>query len=82
MKTQLQKPAAEMARYDAEYKRQALEHWKNSGRSAAKVAAELGIRASPCSESWPASRLVRHGSAPAERRWKPPLPPCSPPSFA
>jgi transposase len=45
MKTQLQKPATGKAKYSAEYKHQALEHWKNSGRSAAKVAAELGIRA-------------------------------------
>ena len=33
------------ARYDAEYKREALKLWRSSGRSAAKVAAELGIRA-------------------------------------
>lgn len=45
MKTQLQKPSAGKARYSLEYKREALEHWKSSGRSAAKVAAELGIRA-------------------------------------
>jgi transposase len=45
MKTQLQKPAAGKARYSAEYKREALEHWKSSGRSAARVAAELGLRA-------------------------------------
>ena len=45
MKTQLQKPAAGKAHYSAEYKREALEHWRNSGRSAARVAAELGIRA-------------------------------------
>lgn len=45
MKTQLQQPAAGKARYSVEYKREALEHWKSSGRSAAKVAAELGIRA-------------------------------------
>ena len=45
MKTQLRKPARERARYTEEYKREALELWRNSGRSAAKVAAELGIRA-------------------------------------
>jgi transposase len=45
MKTQLQKPSAGKAKYSEEYKTEALEHWKNSGRSAAKVAAELGIRA-------------------------------------
>ena len=45
MKTQLSKPAREKARYSEEYKQGALELWRNSGRSAAKVAAELGIRA-------------------------------------
>jgi len=45
MKTQLQKPSVGKAKYSTEYKQEALEHWKNSGRSAATVAAELGIRA-------------------------------------
>jgi transposase len=45
MKTQLQKPAAGKTKYSTEYKQEALEHWRNSGRSAARVAAELGIRA-------------------------------------
>ena len=45
MKTQLKKPARDRARYSEEYKKEALELWRNSGRSAAKVAAELGIRA-------------------------------------
>ena len=45
MKTQLSKPARGKASYSDEYKQQALELWRNSGRSAAKVAAELGIRA-------------------------------------
>ena len=44
MKTQLSKPARRQARYTEEYKREALELWRASGRSAAKVAAELGIR--------------------------------------
>src|SRR5881396_1801468 len=44
MKTQLAKPARRTARYTEEYKQQALELWRASGRSAAKVAAELGIR--------------------------------------
>jgi hypothetical protein len=39
MKTQLQKPSAGKARYTPEYKQQALEHWRSSGRSAARVAA-------------------------------------------
>jgi transposase len=44
MKTQLQKPARGKASYTKEYKQRALELWRSSGRSAAKVAAELGIR--------------------------------------
>jgi len=44
MKTQLRKPARTKARYTEEYKQEALELWRASGRSAAKVAAELGIR--------------------------------------
>src|SRR5438034_11242436 len=45
MKTQLTKPARSKARYTEEYKKEAWELWRASGRSAAKVAAELGIRA-------------------------------------
>jgi transposase len=45
MKTQLSKPARSRARYTEEYKQEALELWRASGRGAAKVAAELGIRA-------------------------------------
>jgi transposase len=45
MKTQLSKPARSKARYTEEYKKEALELWRASGRSAAKIAAELGIRA-------------------------------------
>jgi transposase len=44
MKTQITKPTRERASYTEEYKQQALELWRASGRSAAKVAAELGIR--------------------------------------
>ncbi len=44
MKTQISKPARERTRYTEEYKQEALALWRNSGRSAAKVAAELGIR--------------------------------------
>jgi transposase len=44
MKTQLSKPARDRASYTDQYKREALELWRASGRSAAKVAAELGIR--------------------------------------
>jgi transposase-like protein len=45
MKTQLQKPARGKGSYSPEYRQEALELWRKSGRSAAKVAAELGIRA-------------------------------------
>ncbi len=44
MKTQISKPARERMSYTEEYKREALALWRNSGRSVAKVAAELGIR--------------------------------------
>jgi transposase-like protein len=44
MKTQLRKPARERASYTDQYKQEALERWRASGRSAATVAAELGIR--------------------------------------
>jgi len=44
MKTQIRKPASGKASYNEEYMQQALELWRASGRSAAKVAAELGIR--------------------------------------
>jgi transposase-like protein len=44
MKTQLSKPARSKARYSDQYKQEALELWRASGRSAAKVAAELEIR--------------------------------------
>lgn len=44
MKTQIRKPVRERASYTEQYKQEALELWRASGRSAAKVAAELGIR--------------------------------------
>jgi len=44
MKTQMRKPVSGKASYSDEYKQQALELWRQSGRSAAKMAAELGIR--------------------------------------
>ena len=44
MKTQLTKPARSKASYTKEYKQEALDLWRASGRSAANVAAELGIR--------------------------------------
>jgi transposase len=60
MKTQLRKPARDRASYTDQYKREALELWRNSGRSAAKVAAELGIRP-PLLYRW--ARLEREPSA-------------------
>jgi transposase len=50
MKTQLTKLSRTKARYTEEYKQEALELWRASGRSA-KVAAELGIR-SPLLYRW------------------------------
>ena len=44
MKTRVSKPARERARYTEKYKQEALGFWRASGRSTAKVAAELGIR--------------------------------------
>jgi transposase len=66
MKTQLSKPGRSPARYTEEYKRQALELWRASGRSAAKVATELGIRP-PLLYRW--ARLERlPAAAPAGER--------------
>ena len=47
MKTQIRKPSAGKSHYTAEYKEESVKHWKDSGRSAATVAAELGIQALP-----------------------------------
>lgn len=44
MKSQIRKPARDRARYTEQYKQEALQLWRASGRSAAKVASELGIR--------------------------------------
>ena len=44
MKTQISKPGGHGPRHSEEYKQQAVERWQSSGRSAAKVGAELGIR--------------------------------------
>ncbi len=60
MKTQLTKPTRTKARYTQEYKQEALELWRASGRSAAKVAAELGIRP-PLLYRW--ARLEREPNA-------------------
>jgi transposase len=44
MKTQITKPVHAKKSYPEEFKQQALQLWRTSGRSAAKVGAELGIR--------------------------------------
>ena len=64
MKTQLSKPARSKARYTEEYKKEALQLWRASGRSAAKVAAELEIRA-PLLYRW--AQLERQPEAAAIR---------------
>ena len=56
MKTQIRKPAQSRERYTEQYKREALELWRNSGRSAAAVATQLGIRP-PLLYRW--ARLMR-----------------------
>src|SRR5450432_1521080 len=68
MKTQLSRPAGEPARYTKEYKQEALELWRASGRSAAKVAAELDIRP-PLLYRW--ARRERLPSEGAQAKGKP-----------
>ncbi|HWM23570.1 MAG TPA: transposase [Chthoniobacterales bacterium] len=68
MKTQLSKPTRSKASYTDEYKQQALELWRASGRSAAKIAAELGIRA-PLLYRWARTeRLPTNTSPPGQKR--------------
>jgi transposase len=68
MKTQLSKPARSKARYTDEYKEQALQLWRASGRSAAKIAAELGIRP-PLLYRWARSeRPLTNASPPGQKR--------------
>ena len=69
MKTQLSKPARSKARYTDQYKQEALELWRASGRSAAKVAAELGIRPPLLSASLH-SRQPRQTIFHDERDWR------------
>jgi transposase len=61
MKTQLTKPARSKASYTKEYKQEALDLWRASGRSAAKVAAELGIRP-PLLYRWARTERVPNAS--------------------
>ncbi|CAN5575084.1 hypothetical protein BH20VER1_BH20VER1_13770 [soil metagenome] len=68
MKTQISKPVRNKASYTPEYKEQALELWRASGRSAAKVAAELGIRA-PLLYRWARTeRPPSNASPPGQKR--------------
>jgi transposase len=63
MKTQISKPARGKASYTSEYKQEALKLWRASGRSAAKVASELGIRAALLYRWARAERVSEEGSA-------------------
>lgn len=67
MKSQIRKPVREKASYTKEYKQEALELWRASGRSAAKVAAELGIRP-PLLYRWARSEREPEMSKPGGRR--------------
>ena len=66
MKTQLRKPAQSRERYTEQYKREALELWRNSGRSAAAVATQLGIRP-PLLYRWARLMRVSKSSSPGGR---------------
>jgi len=63
MKTQISKPVQGKASYTEEYKQQTLELWRSSGRSAAKVAAELGIRPALIFRWQKQQRDKEHGQA-------------------
>ena len=65
MKTQITKPVGERTSYTKEYKEEALELWRASGRSAAKIAAQLGIRP-PLLYRW--ARTERVPDPPGSRR--------------
>jgi transposase len=67
MKTQLSKPARTKSSYSEQYRQEALELWRNSGRSAAKVAAELGIRA-PLLYRWARRERAPEASVPGRPR--------------
>ena len=68
MKTQISKPARERTSYTKEYKQEALELWRGSGRSATKIAAELGIRP-PLLYRWARTeRAPANSSPPGHKR--------------
>ena len=67
MKIQNQKSAHSRTRYSEEYQDEALALWRQSGRSAAKVGAELGIRPSLLYKWAKVRRLATvHGGQPAQ----------------
>ena len=66
MKTQLTKPARSKASYSDHYKHEALELWRASGRSAAKVAAQLGIRP-PLLYRWARTERVPNAPQPGRK---------------
>jgi transposase len=57
-------------KFTKQYKQEALEHWKSSGRSAATIAAELGIRP-PLLYRWQRQRRVDAAGVAAARGGKP-----------
>jgi transposase len=68
MKTQISKASHRQARYTEEHKAQALELWRKSGRSANKVAAELGIRPSLIYQWSKGARQTQTGHGAREAR--------------
>ena len=67
MKTQISKPVRDRTSYTDEYKEQALQLWRASGRSAAKVAAELGIRP-PLRYRWARTERAPQGAEGGRKR--------------
>jgi len=65
--TQLSKPVRSKTSYTDEDKEQALQLWRASGRSAAKVATELGIRPR-CSTAGPEAERPPSTSPPGHKR--------------
>src|SRR5438105_2504530 len=59
MKTQIHKSAHGRTKFSKEYQQEALDLWRKSGRSAAKIGAELGIRPSLLYK-W--NKLQRHAA--------------------
>jgi len=68
MKMQISKPARGKASYTTEYRQEALKLWRASGRSAAKVASELGIRPALLYRWARMERVSDEGSASAKSR--------------